>query len=376
MKKHIPFLRPNLVRREAYAAYLDQIDDSHIYSNYGPLNTRFEQRILNEFFKDQGALTTVANATLGLMLAISLCHRPGKQYAIMPSFTFAATPLAAMWCGLEPYFIDIDPDGWHLDVNQVEQTLKHLGNDVAVLIPYATFGSDIDLSRYAAWHDAGVPVVVDAASSLGTRGDKLHFGQGFPGTVVFSLHATKSFPIGEGGVVYSNNSEIIARLRRAANFGFTSERVCNLLGLNAKLSEMHAAVGLATLDVFDEKKSLRQRVDHWYHELFEEHALTKSGWRFQRTTGTMARQFVPTMCSQALTNQIVVDLLKQENIEARTYFRPACHQQPQFASLPKSSLQITESVAKRIVSLPLWEDMEHEDVVRVVATLAKTGTDR
>lgn len=376
MKKHIPFLRPNLVRREAYAAYLDQIDDSHVYSNYGPLNTRFEQRLLDEFFAGQGSLTTVANATMGLMLAISLCRRPKARYALMPSFTFAATPLAAMWCGLEPYFIDIDPDGWHLDIQQVEQTIKHLGSDVAVLIPYATFGSDIDLSRYAAWHDAGVPVVVDAASSLGTRGDKLHFGQGFPGTVVFSLHATKSFPIGEGGVVYSSNSESIARLRRAANFGFTSERVCNLPGLNAKLSEMHAAVGLATLDTFNEKKSLRQRVDHWYHDLFEEHALTKSGWRFQRTTGTMARQFVPAMCPQALTNQTIVDLLEQENIEARTYFRPACHQQPQFSSFPKSSLQTTESVAERIVSLPLWEDMEHEDVVRVVTTLAKTGANR
>ena len=90
----------------------------------------------------------------------------------------------------------------------------------------------------------------------------------------------------------------------------------------------------------------------------------------------MARQFVPAMCPQALTNQTIVDLLEQENIEARTYFRPACHQQPQFSSFPKSSLQTTESVAERIVSLPLWEDMEHEDVVRVVTTLAKTGANR
>ncbi len=369
MKKRIPFLRPNLVRHESYAAYLDQIDESHVYSNFGPINTQLEQRLIDEFFLGQGSLTTVANATMGLMLAISLCRRPKARYALMPSFTFAATPLAAMWCGLEPYFIDIDPDGWHLDIQQVEQTIKNLGNDVAVLIPYATFGSDIDLSRYAAWHDTGVPVVVDAASSLGTRGDQNHFGQGFPGTVVFSLHATKSFPIGEGGLIYSNNSEIITRLRQAANFGFTSERVSNMLGLNAKLSEMHAAVGLATLNVFNEKKSLRQRVDRWYHELFEEHTMTSSGWQFQRATGTMARQFVPVTCPPTLTNQHFVEMLERENIEARTYFRPACHQQPQFSSLPHIPLRNTESVAGRIISLPLWEDMAHADVTRIVSVL-------
>lgn len=373
MKKHIPFLRPNLVRREAYAAYLDQIDDSHIYSNYGPLNTRFEQRILNEFFKDQGALTTVANATLGLMLAISLCHRPGKRYAIMPSFTFAATPLAAMWCGLEPYFIDIDPETWCLDENQVEMAVKDLGDEVAIIVPYATFGTGINLSRYAAWHNAGVPVVVDAASSLGTVIDDRHFGSGFPGAVVFSLHATKSFPIGEGGVVYSGNSDLITRLRQAANFGFTPDRVSHQLGLNAKVSELHAAVGLATLDVFSEKKTLRQRVDSWYQELFNEFSLIQSGWMFQRTTGSLVRQFVPALCPPSQTNQAILIKLEKNHVEARTYFRPACHEQPEFSGLPRSSLQVTESIAKHIVSLPLWDEMEREDVRQVVAALAKAG---
>ncbi len=373
MKKRIPFLWPNLVRREAYATYLDQIDDSHIYSNYGPLNTRFEQRLLDEFFSGQGALTTVANATLGLMLAISLCHRPGKRYAIMPSFTFAATPLAAMWCGLQPYFIDIDPETWCLDENQVEKTLKDLGDEVAIIVPYATFGTGIDLSRYAAWHDAGVPVVVDAASSLGTVIDDRHFGSGFPGAVVFSLHATKSFPIGEGGVVYSGDSDLVVRLRQAANFGFTPERVSTLLGLNAKLSELQAAVGLATLDVFGEKTSRRQQIERWYQDLFNEYSLLQAGWSFQQSRGALIRQFVPALCPDSLKNQTIIEHLGKRQIEARTYFRPACHKQPTFSGFPRSSLSVTESVTKRIVSLPLWEDMKREDVGLVTAALAEAG---
>ncbi len=373
MKKRVPFLRPNLVRHETYTAYLDEIDATHIYSNFGPLNTRFEQRLLDEFFSSQEALTTVANATLGLMLAISLCRGPGKRYAILPSFTFAATPLAAMWCGLQPYFVDIDPETWCLDENQVEKTLKDLGDEVAVIMPYATFGTGIDLSRYAAWHNAGVPVVVDAASSLGTVINGRHFGSGFPGAVVFSLHATKSFPIGEGGVVYSGDSDLIVRLRQAANFGFTPDRVSHRLGLNAKLSELHAAVGLATLDAFSEKKALRQHVDQWYRELFEEYSLIQSGWSFQRTTGTLVRQFVPALCPPSQTNQAILNILDMNNIEARTYFRPACHEQPTFSGFPHSSLSVTESVARRIVSLPLWEDMKREDVNLVTAALAEVG---
>lgn len=92
----IPFLRPNLVRKEAYLDYLAQIDQSRTYSNFGPLNTLFEGRLLKEFFAGQGSLTTVANATLGLMLAFAHCRRAGGRYAIMPSFTFAATAQAAL----------------------------------------------------------------------------------------------------------------------------------------------------------------------------------------------------------------------------------------------------------------------------------------
>ena len=86
--KKIPFLRPNLVKKESIIPYLSEIEASRIYSNFGPLNTRFEQRILNEYFDNIGAITTVNNATLGLILAISQCQRPKGKYALIPSFTF------------------------------------------------------------------------------------------------------------------------------------------------------------------------------------------------------------------------------------------------------------------------------------------------
>lgn len=372
--KRIPFLRPNLVHHESYVHYLAQIDESRIYSNYGPLNTLFEQRLLDRLFAGCGALTTVANATLALMLAISQSRRPNGRYAIMPSFTFAATPLAAMWCGLEPYFIDIDAENWCMDNRIVERTLRELGRDVSVIVPYATFGTEADISYYANLHTSGMPVVIDAAASLGTMLGARHFGTDFPGPVVFSMHATKAFPIGEGGLIHSRDISLIAKIRQAANFGFTSERESVLLGLNAKLSEFHAAIGLATLDQFSKKKDLRQQVYKWYGELFEQHGLLSRGWRFQDTNGSIAHQFVPVLCPQGMDNLAVMALLDRANIEVRTYFRPACHQQSSFSSFPRTSMRATEAIASRSVSLPLWEEMTHSDVERVIAAVVAMET--
>lgn len=365
----IPFLRPNLVTKESYLEHLLQIDQSRVYSNFGPLNTLFEDRLLARLFDGEGALSTVANATLGLILAIAICRRDRGRYAVMPSFTFAATAQAALWCGLTPYFVDIDCDTWCMDADRLQDTLATLGPQVAVVVPYASFGTAMNLASYTELHKSGVPVVIDAAASLGTTNLKRQFGTGFPGAVVFSLHATKAFPIGEGGIVYSADAEFISRLRQAANFGFGSERESTMLGLNAKLSEIQAAVGLATLDDFGHKKAARQQVFSWYERLFNEEGLLAAGWRFQKTTGSVAHQFVPVLAPAGADNRSVIAVLKGAGIEARTYFHPACHRQRLFSACPRTTLLETDVIAKRIVSLPFSEEMDRQQVETVVATL-------
>ncbi|CAM3181476.1 UDP-4-amino-4-deoxy-L-arabinose-oxoglutarateaminotransferase YvfE [Paenibacillus larvae subsp. larvae DSM 25719] len=207
----IPFLRPNLVKKERLLSYFEKIEASRIYSNYGPLNHLFETRVIAQMFGGIGSAVTVHNATLGLMLAISQSKRPRGKYAVMPSFTFAATPLAAEWCGLEPYFLDIEPDDWQMNRAQLEETVERLGEQIALVVPYATFGSAIDFSIYNKLLQEGIPVVIDAAASFGTTivEDAAQFGKGFGGAVVFSFHATKTFGVGEGGLVYSADQDLI-----------------------------------------------------------------------------------------------------------------------------------------------------------------------
>ncbi|MFS0919252.1 aminotransferase class I/II-fold pyridoxal phosphate-dependent enzyme [Brevibacillus sp. 179-C 1.1 NHS] len=372
----IPFLKPNVVKIEQYISYLEQIDDNRLYSNYGPLNRRFEENILTDFYNEIGAVTTVNNATTGLILAISLRKRENAKYAVMPSFTFSATPLAAMWCGLQPYFIDIEPTEWCMDNQILKETIEHLGEEVAVVVPYATFGTSLDLPYYQKLENDGIPVVIDAAASFGCLNENLEqFGKGFTGAVVYSFHATKAFGIGEGGIIYSTDKEYIKKIRHAANFGYVSSRSSLLLGLNGKLSEYMSAIGIATLDVYQEKISKRQEIHEWYVRGIDEIRLRHKGWELQRTHGRIPYQTMSILCPKNMDNEVIIQKLGQQGIECRMYFSPPCHKQDHFIQMPRTDLSVTEEVCSRIISLPFWEEMNQDQVKRVVLALHSLSMD-
>ncbi len=365
---YIPFLKPKLVPKESYQHYLERIDASRIYTNNGPLNRAFEERILLEYFNNEGAVVTVSNATIGLMLATAQLRRRGK-YALMPSFTFPATPLSSLWCGLEPYYIDIDPDHWCMDEKRLEEAIQMLGEEVAVVVPYATFGASLNFAYYESLLQRGIPVVIDGASSFGSalaQQDE----RGFQGAIVYSFHATKSFGIGEGAIVYSGDQELIQSIRRSANFGFNEQRESKQLGLNGKISEYTAAIGLATLDVFHEKIAKREQIGEWYEEAWRRHKLSDLGWRVQQAKGKVAYQFYPVLCRTDRDNKYYVNKLDASGIQVRTYFSPPCHLHQMFELHPRGLLNITEDISNRIISLPIWEDMEQEQIEHIVRCLA------
>lgn len=366
---YLPFLRPRLVETDEIVPYLQRIDATRLYSNFGPLALEFEQRVLSEYFASVGAVSTVHNATVGLMLAIDTVRRTSGRYAVMPSFTFAATPQAALWCGLEPYFVDVRPGDFCVEERAVERAVEDLGDDLAVVVPYAAFGTACDLEFYAQLQRRGVPVVVDGAASFGSTSTGRQFGAGFPGSVVFSFHATKSFGVGEGGLVYSGDPGLIARIRQGSNFGFSQARASEFRGLNGKLSEYTAAVALATLDRYPAKVATRQRVHDAYVASLASHGLLEAGWGLQQIQGMVAHQFMPVLCPPNLDNQSAVQQLERAGIQTRTYFSPACHEQPAFASCRRASLEVTEALSRRILNLPLWEDMELDHVERVVQSI-------
>lgn len=369
----IPLMRPSPPRLSQQTAMLAEIEESGTFSNFGPVNTRFEIELRDRLFGGKGACMTVCNATIGLMLALreATKHKTTRQrYALMPSFTFAATAQAALWCGLTPLLCDIDGASWALCAESEAALLHQYEGEVAVVLPYATFGFDIDLGHYETfWRESGVPVVVDAAASLGTvSANGNGFGAEFPGSVVFSMHATKSFAVGEAGIIHSGDLELIGRLRTMANFGFGQPRTATMLGINAKLSEVTALIASLRLQNYEEIVCQRALLMQTYRSRLD--------WMcFQATSTPMqAHQFVPAMLPRPFApfrSQIQAQM-RDAGIGISTYFDPHLAEQPYIAANSVSGdLPVTRDVAARMVSLPLYDGMHIEEVDEVCDRLSQ-----
>lgn len=249
----IPVARPLLPTAAEILPWLHRIDAARVYSNWGPLNSLFEQRLSERF----GAhAVTVASGTAGLVCSLlAVCEERPHGLCLLPSWTFVATAHAAAAAGLVPCFLDPDEASWAITPEGVEQAVDGLLSRrcapfrrVSAVLVVAPFGRPIDVGS---WDDfsarTGIPVVIDAAAAV----DGLKVGRS---PVVVSLHATKCLGIGEGGFVATRDGDLARRIKRAANFGFFGSRRAEVPAINGKLSEYHAAVGLAALQAWPEQR--------------------------------------------------------------------------------------------------------------------------
>lgn len=359
---------------------LRKIEAAHRFTNFGPLNDEFETRLVRDLFGGRGTCTTVANATLGLMLSIravllrsySKSERDNRDLVIVPSFTFPATAHAVLWNGLSIVFCDIEPETWLPSHQSIEDIMKRYGPRVAAVMPYATFGNNLDLRWYQDFQKrTGVPVVVDAAASLGSLlPDGKHFGAGSRLPLVFSMHATKLFATTEGGVVYAADRDLIADIRAMSNFGFDKDRNVVLPGLNAKVPEFVALQAL--LKLRELHAIIRKR-----KKLVERYRKRLPGVTFQQTNGDPSFWFVPACLpvSRESRDQIIASA-HRGGVELRKYFSPALHEQPFFSGALHLDLATTESVSASIISLPLYNSMTVDDVDAITDVITAGSAQR
>jgi dTDP-4-amino-4,6-dideoxygalactose transaminase len=369
--RNIPVARPNPPRLSEHVQELKDIEDSGIFSNFGPVNQRFEQELADTVF-GSGHCLTVCNATIGLMVAMRQVlgeDRPRqRRYALMPSFTFAAVAHAAIWNGLTPLFCDIDRQTWLPSADHEEELLKRYQDEIAIVVPYATFGNNLNLRRYEALSENfGVPVVVDAAASLGALdADGKGFGSGFQWPVVFSMHATKTFATGEGGVIYCADAERVKTMRAMCSFGFEAPRVATLPGLNGKLSEVNALTALLQLKKFEGVVEHRRLLSEAYRRYLPE-------WVHQETYGkrqSFAFQSLLLKDSLKPVRAQIVEVLRASGIGVSTYFSPHLAEQPYFSKYAvAASLAVTQDISERILTLPMFDTMTDSDVHYVVSGL-------
>ena len=372
----VPLLAPNPPRLSTLGPELEEIEQSGMFSNFGPVNMKFETEIIARMFHGTGTCLAVANATLGLMLAVrqAIGWQPRGRYALMPSFTFTATAQAAIWCGLTPLFCDIDRETWLPDAASEEALLHRYGSDIAVLLPNATYGNCLDLARYERLSLAtGIPLVIDAAAGLGSmRLDGEAFGHGSTSPLVYSMHATKCFATGEGGLIYCDDTARITELRRMAGFGLDAAKLTVMPGLNAKLSEVAALQALAKLREIDAVARHRGAMQRLYEELLP-------GFTFQRLTGQRSGlQFASVLLPAALAPRraAILAAMARHGIGAGHYFSPHLAEHPFFKETTATGgLAVTQEISRRMVSLPLSDTLTAAQVREVCAVFLRACGD-
>jgi dTDP-4-amino-4,6-dideoxygalactose transaminase len=363
----VRFQRPEPPEPEAIMAYYERSRAAGFYSNGGPCARLLSDR-LSAHLGGAHAIP-VGNCTVGLMVALrAACGMATRERRIVltPSYTFTATACAIEWAGFEPAFVDIERRGWHIDPAALEAALGRFRGSVAGVLACATFGTAPAAEQRAAWRDLcaahDVPLLIDSAPGFGARDETGQPLGGLGDTEIFSFHATKPFAIGEGGLIATADGDLAARVSRMVNFGLEpGTRISTDIGMNAKMSELHAAAGLAMLDRIDAVVARRQANAARLRDAIgpDLHLLHQAG--AERSTW----QIFHVLCPTPAMRDRVVTLAPEHGIEVRTMHDPALHTHPAFADAPRGPLPVTEAAAARALALPMANTLGDDAIARI-----------
>jgi dTDP-4-amino-4,6-dideoxygalactose transaminase len=359
--------RPVMPEPEDFARLTAGLFESHWLTNAGPLVLEFERRLALRL--GVPSCTTFCNGTSALLTALRALDLRGE--VITTPFTFSATPHCIEWNGLTPVFCDIDPDSYCLDPARVAE---QIGPQTSAILPVHVFGNPCDVAAFEGLGERhGLRVVYDAAHCFGVCHRDVPIGA-YGDLSILSFHATKVFHSAEGGAVMGADPPLRERLELLRNFGIVNENEVRGVGLNGKLSELHAAMGLLVLERLDEEVARRARLAALYREGLAE----LPGVKLQRfAADTVENHFNLTVEIDpedfGLTRDAVHRALLAERVVTRKYFHPLCTENECYRDLPSAApenLPNARRVAARILSLPLYGDLGEASVRGIVETLA------
>lgn len=339
----IQVLIPDAPAHGDIASYLVSIDRNKRHSNNGPLNAFLERRLAEALGVKPENVCTVANATLGLELAVRAL---GVTGCIVPAFTFPATVTAIVRSGGRPAFQDVHRTSWCMRVPEV------IG---FAAMPVCAFGAALNWKTWDAYsRREEAPVIIDAAAAFGNQEIGALREEGV--CAVFSMHATKALPAGEGGFVVGHE-RLINRVRRKSNFGLDDGVCADIHSTNAKLSEYHAAVALASLDRWDETSAKRCKAAEWYANDLPPRVTQ------QNRPADDVRTIMPVLLPKRVSPAMVGDRLDTLGIETRRWYCPPMATGDQ--------LPVTEEIASRLICLPFHTQLTRADVRRICSSLAR-----
>ena len=354
--------RPELPSLDDFIPYLRQIWDSKVLTNGGPFHEEFEQRLCERLGVHHIAL--FANCTIGLVTALQALRITGE--VITTPYSFVATAHSLVWNGIKPVFVDIDPLTLNLDPAKIEAAITP---QTTAIMPVHCYGHPCDVERIRAIADTyGLKVIYDAAHAFGVEcadGSVLKHGD----LSAVSFHATKVFTTFEGGAIICPDEKTRQRINYLKNFGFAGETTVVAPGINGKMSEFNAALGLLQLKGFDEATAKRRAIDGRY----------RAGLAHVRGV-TCARETGETVSNYAyfpilvgpdypLSRDALYQKFRDHGIHVRRYFYPLISDFPMYRGLPSAAptnLPAASRVAQQVLCLPIYPSLEHGQVERIL----------
>lgn len=369
----VPLLVPDMPSPSELLPWLERMHVARHYSNFGPLVQELEKALASQFDMRQEQLTTVANATQGLELVLQALDLPAGSRILLPAFTFVATATAVVRAGHQPVLADVDAKTWMLTPEIARAACEHMR--IGAVLPVATFGMPHDMPAWQQFErDTGLPVVIDAAAAYGSQ-----WLQGAQGTLVFSMHTTKSLPAGEGGLVVSTRPGLAARVRQLSNFGINLSHSAAMpigalasLGTNAKMSEYHAALGIVSLQKWELSAQARRELHaKFMHDIdhVSRHSLV---WQLEGGGALMA----PTLLCVRLPSESVRAALEQAcqraYITTRRWYQPL----PSHMEVLRQQCLVLDTpnahaLARTLLGLPFFLGMTEAQYQRVLAVVAQ-----
>lgn len=350
-----PLTRPVLPKPEAWLSYLHTAYNNHYFTNFGPSEQLLSRR-LAERFCPQGEVVLTCNATAALTATLMALGVRGV--IAVPAFTFPATLQAIGAAGCQPLLLDVDPVTWELQAETVARAMERTRIDA--IMPVRAFGFVRDHGAMIALAERkDIPVVFDSAAALGHS--RFSVGEHAPTYAeVFSLHATKPFAIGEGGAVFCAPS-LAVRIRRAINFG--QDEDCSVTdGMNAKMSEFHASVGLAALDMLESLLVRRKEMA----DLYQRSLKGLNSISLPAQTHGCPWSLFPVLTAAGTDVPAFIRRAAEFELQLRRYYRPSLARGYKGAMMTPvccdAELPVAEHLSEHMVCLPIYADASDEEL--------------
>ena len=354
----IPVTKSYIPSSERYQSILDRAFQNGWLTNRGELVLELEQKLKDHLSVEQ--ILVMNNGTVPLQIAVNLLAKGGE--VITTPFSYVATTSSVVWEGATPVFVDIEQDTWTINPQKIEAAITP--NTKAILVTHV-FGNPCDVDAVQAIADNHqLKVIYDAAHCFGVN----YNGQSifnFGDVSTCSFHATKLFHTGEGGAIFTNDQDLFERIYYSHNFGHNGPTAFHGLGINGKISELQAAMGLAVLLDMELIMAERKKITERYNALLD---LDKLQTLSLREGTEWNYSYYPVVFESEEKLLKAEQALKNVRVLPRRYFYPSLNTLPY---VEHQAMPIAESISKRILCLPLYVGLQKEELELISNTINK-----